>query len=78
MGTSFERKDFWDRLGGRYVVDQAASGHDEWIFCQVIYFFLYFYETKIKSINYKTQKKKKWDDNKKNTSQYAPDSGPPK
>ena len=57
MGTSFERKDFWDRLGGRYVVDQAASGHDEWIFCQVI--FLYFYETKIKSINYKTQKKKK-------------------
>ena len=41
MGTSFERKDFWDRLGGRYVVDQAASGHDEWIFCQVIYFFVF-------------------------------------
>ena len=29
-----------NHLGGRYVVDQAASGHDEWIFCQVIYFFV--------------------------------------
>ena len=41
-----------------------------------LYIFLYFYETKTKFINYKTQKKKE----KmiiKNTSQYAPDLGPP-
>ena len=30
-----------------------------------LYIFLYFYETKTKFINYKTQKKKKKDDNKK-------------
>ena len=42
-----------------------------------LFIFLYVYETKTKSINYKTQKKK----NKiiiKNASQYAPDLGPPK
>ena len=78
MGTSFERKDFLDRLDVRYdmsLTKRPQVTMSGYLF--MLFIFLYFYETKTKSINYKTQKKKK----KmiiKNTSQYAPDLGPPK